>query len=88
MGWVIIMAREYKFHYTICNAPDKELYARQCAALEKYIPSLMKGKELEDVDGSLSRLYYNSGKELMVSNDYYIGALYIDSEFDIEPYFA
>ncbi len=38
-------------HYTICNMPNEELFYKQCAALEKNIPELMKEPLLEDVAG-------------------------------------
>lgn len=81
------MKKKYKYSYNICNQPDDELFYKQCAALEKYIPGLTKEILLNDVDGSLIQIYYHEKGEMIVFNDYYIGALYIDSDFDIDPYF-
>ena len=75
------------FSYTICTEPDESIYLCQCAALEKNIPGLEKTEELRDVDNSSTSIYRKDGIELKVSNSYYIGCVYIDSEFDIEPYF-
>ena len=81
------LRKEYKYSYNICDQQNDELFYKQCAALEKHIPGLTKERLLIDVDGSLYQIYYHQKGELSVNNDYYIGALYIDSDFDIEPYF-
>lgn len=81
------MRKEYNFHYPICTEPDEELFYKQCAALEKHIPGLAKESLLNDVDGSLYQIYYHEKGDMLVCNHYLVGALYIDSDFDIEPYF-
>lgn len=74
-------------HYAICNIPDEELFYKQCAALEKNIPELMKEPLLEDVDGSLTQVYKKDGKKISVHNSEYVGSLYIDSEVELTQYF-
>ena len=32
------------FDYTICNAPDSDIFLRQCKALEKNIPDFKRAK--------------------------------------------
>lgn len=34
------------FDYTICNAPDSDIFLRQCKALEKNIPDLEKERNI------------------------------------------
>ena len=74
-------------NYTICTQPDQELFKRQCIALEKHIPNLVKEDLLKDVDGSIFQKYHHTTGMVRVCNDNYIGCLYIESEFDLEPYF-
>ncbi len=81
------MRKKYKYSYNICNQPDKDLFARQCKALEKHIPGLEKEPLLEDVDGSLYQRYHHKQGDMIVCNHEFVGALYIDSDFDIRPYF-
>ena len=81
------MRKNYEYYYNICDQPDYELFYKQCAALEKHIPGLMKRILLQDIDGSLIQTYYHEKGELVVHNDYFDGELYIESDFDIEPYF-
>ena len=75
------------FSYTICNEPDKELFKKQCKALESNIPNIQKGKLLEDVDGSETQTYSLNGKEITVHNSFYSGCLLVKSECDLLPYF-
>lgn len=75
------------FDYNICTEPDREIFLKQCKAIEKHIPSLLKGDLLVDVDGSETQVYYLDGKKVTVHNSYYIGAVYVESEFDLRIYF-
>ena len=75
------------FRYPICDAPDEEVFKKQCVALENRISNLNKEDLLQDVDGTLIQTYYLAGKKLMVKNSHYVGSVYIESEFDIDPYF-
>lgn len=75
------------FEYNICNMPDEEIFKKQCAALEKHIPNLKKGNLLHDVDNSKTQIYHKDGKEITIHNSYYVGALYISSEIQLEPFF-
>lgn len=75
------------FNYTICNEPDKELFEKQCHALEKHIPSLIKKHLLHDVDDSMTQIYQKDGARILVHNSYYIGALYIESEIELTQFF-
>lgn len=81
------MSRKYKYSYTICKFFAPEWFNKQCAALEKHIPKLRKDRLLEDVDSSAWQFYSSPQGELVVKNDYQVDALYIESDFDIEPYF-
>ncbi|GLC88693.1 hypothetical protein [Lysinibacillus piscis] len=75
------------FEYNICNQPDEEIFVKQCSALEKHLPELRKKDLLTDVDNSKIQSYNLKGSIIKVYNDYVIGAVYIKSEIDIEPFF-
>lgn len=77
----------YKYDYTICTEPDKEIFVKQCRALEKHIPNIIKDKLLKDVDESETQIYFYKDKEILVHNSYYIGAVYIESEIDLDQFF-
>lgn len=76
------------FSYTIYNCADKELFYRQCQALEKYIPDIETRLFLYDVDDSMIQIYKHTKGEIKVFNDTEVDALYVDSDFDLRPYFA
>ena len=75
------------FEYTICNQPDKSIFIKQCQALESHIPNIVKGKTLDDVDGSQTQTYTVNGKNVTVHNSYYVGAVYVQSEIELTHYF-
>lgn len=75
------------FDYNICTKADRGIFLKQCKALEEHIPNLTKKELLVDVDSSEIQIYSLYGKKLIVYNSYYIDAVYIKSEFDIEEFF-
>ena len=75
------------FHYTICTEYDRDIFYRQCLALEKNIPGLKVLYDLEDVDGSQVKIYDLDGKSVRIDNSYLVGAVYIDSETELEHFF-
>lgn len=75
------------FDYTICPWADRALFKKQCKAIENNIPDLQAEELLEDVDGSLIQTYRHKRGEITVRNSETIGALYVESEFDLLPYF-
>lgn len=75
------------FKYNICNQVDKDVFLKQCKALEKYIPNIQKKNLLNDVDGSQTQIYLLENKTISVHNSYYENSVYIKSEVSIEQYF-
>ena len=73
--------------FTVCTEPSKEIFELQCESLEETIPNIKLQTKLQDVDGSETAVYLVGGKKIEVHNSYYIGAVYIDSEVDLDRYF-
>ena len=78
--------KKWKYEHIICSPPNRELFYKQCAAIEKHIPNLRKESMLEDVDGSLIQSYYLENEQILVINDEDFG-LVVNTNIDIEPYF-
>jgi len=76
------------FEYNICNEPDADIFERQCHALEKNIPDIIKMELLQDVDGSMTQLYEHDKKSVQVHNSHYFGAIFVKSEEDLTKYFT
>ena len=76
-----------QFNYTIYKVPSEEYFKKQCEAIENHIPNLTKEKLLEDVDGSLIQIYHHDKGIIGVYNDCIVNCLYVESDFDLEPYF-
>lgn len=81
------MRKEYRYSYTICNQMDEDLFKKQCEAIENHVTGLTKKNFLEDVDGSAYQYYQHDNGEILVCNSSIVGALYVDSDFDLLPYF-
>lgn len=75
------------YKYMICNQPDKDIFKKQCLALEKNIPEIHLVEELHDVDDTQMWIYNINNKRVTVCNDYYIGGVFVESEIDLEQYF-
>lgn len=75
------------FEYAICTEPDEDVFYRQCKALEKRFPEMKKLNMLDDVDGTLIQRYIHPEGKIKVKNDYLVGAVWVQSEFDLSPYF-
>lgn len=75
------------FEHTICNQADENIFHKQCLALEKNIPDLIKKDTLEDVDGSLTQLYSLYDKRVLVHSSKNIDAVYVESDVDLKPFF-
>lgn len=76
-----------KYDYNICADFNDEIFQKQCCALEKNIPNIVKGRLLEDIDGSKTQFYHKYGKEILVKNSRYIGAVYIESDIELTQFF-
>lgn len=76
------------YEYMICNVADEEVYEKQCAAIEKYIPGITKQKELIDVDGSRIQRYSYNEEKIVVINSIDENELIVKSTEDIKCYFS
>ncbi len=77
----------YAFDVTICSEADKVIFDKQCKALESRIPGIEKGEHIIDVDESEIQHYSIDGKDIVVFNNNFIGAVYIKSQLDLRPFF-
>ncbi|MGE7623593.1 hypothetical protein ACQKMD_11160 [Viridibacillus sp. NPDC096237] len=73
--------------YNICNQADENIFEKQCLALEKNIPEIVKQDLVVDVDNSKIQNYKLGTSLVTVCNDYYENAVYVKSEIDLEQFF-
>lgn len=71
------------FSYTTCLEPSNAEFKKACMQIESYIAYTQKEKLLIDVDGSLIQIYYVGDKSIKIYNDYWVSAVYVDSEIDL-----
>lgn len=75
------------FSYNIYPNASKNEFINACKRIEKRFPNAKKDKILIDVDGTSIQVYHLNEKEINVFNDYYVGAVYVDSEVELEDLF-
>lgn len=75
------------FSYSICKDADNDEYLKACEKLETALP-VQKVEVLVDVDGSVYATYSYQGKKIEICDDYYVGAVYCDSEIDLSEIFG
>lgn len=75
------------FDYTVCREANEELFYKCCKKLEERFPDMKKYELLEDVDDTLIQRYQHSRGKIKVKNDIEVDALYVISEFNLDPYF-
>jgi hypothetical protein len=81
------VAKEFKYNYVICTRADYDTYRKQCAALEKHVPDLVKEKELHDVDDSRYQHYWYGDQEIRVCNSTYLDELFVESDIELQQFF-
>ena len=78
--------KTYQYEHMICDQPDEEIFRRQCVALERNIPGLVKGEFIQTFD--LDRQEYTlNGANVVVENDLYLDGVFIRSDANLLPYF-
>lgn len=73
--------------YNICNQADEAIFNKQCIALEKNIPGIIKKELIIDVDNSKTQEYALGGNKILVVNSNYMNEVYVNSEVKLEQYF-
>ena len=75
--------REYKYDYTISKENDPEEFKRICSLLEHRLEGYDKAPLLVDVDGSTIQIFSKGETEILVFDDYDIGAVFVKSDIDL-----
>ena len=71
------------YSYNICNQPDDKLFQKSVNKL-KNIPDMDYVNTIKDVDDSLIAKFICRDGNVFIKNDEIVGALYIESDKDIE----
>lgn len=72
------------FSYTISNVADNSVFQNACLKLESAINDLKKSDCLVDVDGTIIQKYSLNHSKIIITNDYEVDAVYIDSEISLD----
>lgn len=75
------------FDYTVSPNNSPEIFKRACTKVEKTYPNALKHKMLVDVDGTTIQMFTENDKNILVYDDYDVGAVFIKSEIDLTDIF-
>ena len=78
---------EKEYDYTIRKNNSPKSFKMACAAIENKYPELKKDDLLVDVDGSTIQIYGEEPKEVIVYDDYDVGAVFVKSDIDLSELF-
>ena len=81
------MRKRYEFEYNVFYDNSPKEFKAACLEIEEKHPEAEKQKLLVDVDGSTIQIYRISGKEILVFDDYEVGAVYVDSDYNLDDIF-
>ena len=72
------------YKYTFYEEADNEKFKEACKKLLHGMDNLIANEPIIDVDGTIIQKYTSPNGNIMVSNDYEIDAVYIDSEVNLD----
>lgn len=72
-----------EFDYTIYRDNSPQQFKKACALIERLYPDLTKHDLLIDVDGSTIQIFGQEPKEVIIYDDYNVGAVYIKSDIEL-----
>lgn len=78
----------YKYDYTIHPENSPQIFKQTCAEIERAFPNAYKNELLVDVDGSTIQVFTENGKEIVVYDDYDVGAVFVKSEINLDLFFS
>ena len=76
------MKRE--FDYTICKDNNTVKFKETCEAIRKNIPDLIEKRLAIDIDGSTIQWFIKDDKNIIVYDDYEIGAVFVESDMELD----
>lgn len=69
-----------KYVYNVLNENSPTAFEEACERIEGFSSKIVKQNLLVDVDGTTIQVYLLDGKEIVLFDDYEVGAVFIESE--------
>lgn len=76
-----------KYDYNFFPENSSEKFEEACELVSKCFPDAIKQTLLVDVDGSLIQMFTLGESEIVVYDDYDVGAVYIKSDIPMQSIF-
>jgi hypothetical protein len=75
--------KEYKYDYTISKENSPIVFKEICEIISSNFSDFKVEELLVDVDGSTIQVYSKGDEQIVVYDDYDIGAVFIKSDIDL-----
>lgn len=75
--------REFKYDYTISKENNPTEFKKICKIISDMCQDFIASKLLIDVDGSTIQVYSKENQQIVVYDDYDIGAVFVKSDIDL-----
>jgi hypothetical protein len=75
------------YSYRVHDSNDEEVFENQYIVLEQRIPGLVRGELFNEENGKKIQEFILGDKHIWLYNNYESHLIYMESEFDLDPYF-
>ena len=72
------------YTYNISPNINKEAFYNTCKLIEENVKDIIEAEYGEDVDGTQIKLYSTEYGQIVIFNDYEVGAVYIESQIPLK----
>ena len=76
-----------KFDYNIHPDNNSDAFLKAVDKIKMAFPNIYENDPVVDVDGSVTRTFIQDGKKIKAHDDYYVGAVYVESDIDLNHLF-
>ena len=77
-----------KYDYTIHKDNSPKVFKEGCEKVAKFLPKATRKKLLVYVDGSTIQVFEQEGQEVVLYDDYDVGAVYVSSDINLNKIFS
>lgn len=76
------------FEYNVSNENSPQAFEHICEKISLAFPKAKRHKLLIDVDGTTIQTFTENGKDIDVFDDYEVGAVFVQSQINLEHIFS
>jgi hypothetical protein len=86
--WEVWVMKKHEFEYTIFRDNSPKMFKAACGLVKETFPDFHAEKLLIDVDGSTIQVFCRGDNEIIIYDDYDVGAVLVKSDVDLSRIFS